>query len=1098
MNPRVSPVTRPALSLSGKNGISRAITSSGSAIHSHLKDGDGPVSKNYDPGHLDIVSRPPSVSSTTSTKSNDAFHGKLAANTSKCPKPVIAVNSLSSSEVTYSEAEAIRVGVGGRDKTHIVSTAGQNGDTSNHYTERGHVQEMARSPSQSGSPPKDKLKEATPPQGNDFKPIHGKNASSKAPKDGENPKNSTKTLNNRHPAARSQSFHTDAVARHAANKVMRSRSLPREAVAPSSPQTNHHNGDDVFSLERSRSSVDKFSSCVVTSATTPGNYSPKTTGLVTSASSCSVSGASMLARPTLSSSSGVKRDAGHALSVRFADALPVDSEYTQGVEEQRAINNYVNTTASFLGNAPTTLSLDNIPGVDAAKKLCSSTISKKIYIDTVKKPALDRPSSSSPEAYHKHLTRNRIGHSKGQTPHSDDVTNNNFFSGAPRRVSPSATFCQQNGLQTPVESFYQQDTTMRGYGQQLFGHIDRLLVHDSAAEGADSSSPSTTISPSGSFGSSSPLRVLDQLSPKAGRNASYIVSPLALNNNSGCINQNNVTLNGSQWTLTPSSSLSSSSSLSKEATAGVTPMSSASPSSSQVSLQHPRRHRLPSAACPDEPPFSLMLMSSSSSSSLLLPASSSPSSSSTSLVPGLPSSSPYPTSSPTAAAAASSSSPFMPPGVAHKSRTSSGTSRPSSTCLRSDCLLPGGLDLRNISQLDYLLPPPSRHKYPPRIADTSKPSQSHHSPFSPDLSSPAPKPKLLSFNLPSCPTSPTVTSHHITAHCSSKPFSPLTSPYDPGSLSLRKNLLTTSASSSSDVGSSISSSATSLSSAKPLHHMTFQQTLLFPFPPGASPSSSPSLSSKTATDSRGSLASLIKKESIAASYQLEYCWFCGRPMPSFGTSLSGGEEHLEKLAELEKLLAQAQSEKVKLVEEQVRIRESEMLALQKNEVLERELQQVKLRERHTHMQARPMTRFLPNTSRDFDLRAHVEGAGHLLDACPHVIITTHSCRGWLHKMGGRIKTWKKRWFVFDRMKRKVFYFTDKSELKLKGSVCFQAIEEVYADHLKTVKSPSPKLTFCMKTFDRTYFLVAPSPETMTIWIDVLFSGAEGYQQFYDS
>ncbi|KAK3758798.1 hypothetical protein RRG08_054774 [Elysia crispata] len=145
-----------------------------------------------------------------------------------------------------------------------------------------------------------------------------------------------------------------------------------------------------------------------------------------------------------------------------------------------------------------------------------------------------------------------------------------------------------------------------------------------------------------------------------------------------------------------------------------------------------------------------------------------------------------------------------------------------------------------------------------------------------------------------------------------------------------------------------------------------------------------------------------------------------------------------------------------------------------------------------------MTRFLPNTSRDFDLRAHIEGAGHLLDACPHVIITTHSCRGWLHKMGGRIKTWKKRWFVFDRMKRKVFYFTDKSELKLKGSVCFQAIEEVYADHLKTVKSPSPKLTFCMKTFDRTYFLVAPSPETMTIWIDVLFSGAEGYQQFYES
>ncbi|KAH9514873.1 hypothetical protein Btru_021209 [Bulinus truncatus] len=247
-----------------------------------------------------------------------------------------------------------------------------------------------------------------------------------------------------------------------------------------------------------------------------------------------------------------------------------------------------------------------------------------------------------------------------------------------------------------------------------------------------------------------------------------------------------------------------------------------------------------------------------------------------------------------------------------------------------------------------------------------------------------------------------------------------------------------------------------------------------------------------------SLASLIKKESIAASYQLEYCWFCGRPMPPFGASLSGGEEHLEKLAELERLLAQAQSEKMKLVEEQVKIRESEMLALQKNEALERELEQVKLREKNTQMQARPMTRFLPNTSKDFDLRAHIEGSGHLLDMCPHVIVTNHSCRGFLHKMGGRIKTWKKRWFVFDRMKRKVLYYTDKTETKLKGSVCFQAIEEVYVDHLRTVKSPSPKLTFCMKTFDRTYYLVAPSPETMTIWIDVLFSGAEGYQQFFDS
>jgi len=215
-------------------------------------------------------------------------------------------------------------------------------------------------------------------------------------------------------------------------------------------------------------------------------------------------------------------------------------------------------------------------------------------------------------------------------------------------------------------------------------------------------------------------------------------------------------------------------------------------------------------------------------------------------------------------------------------------------------------------------------------------------------------------------------------------------------------------------------------------------------------------------------------------------------------SLSGGEEHLEKLAELERLLAQAQGDKMRLVDEQVKIRESEMNALQKTEALERELEQVRLRERQTTIQARPMTRFLPNTSEDFDLRAHIEASGHQLEACPYVVVTANSCRGFLHKMGGRIKTWKRRWFVFDRIKRKVFYFADKSESRLKGSVCFQAIEECYADHLKTVKSPTPKLTFCMKTCDRTYYLVAPSPETMTIWIEVLFSGAEGYQQFFNT
>ncbi|XP_067678677.1 pleckstrin homology-like domain family B member 1 isoform X3 [Haliotis asinina] len=228
------------------------------------------------------------------------------------------------------------------------------------------------------------------------------------------------------------------------------------------------------------------------------------------------------------------------------------------------------------------------------------------------------------------------------------------------------------------------------------------------------------------------------------------------------------------------------------------------------------------------------------------------------------------------------------------------------------------------------------------------------------------------------------------------------------------------------------------------------------------------------------------------------------------TSLSSGEGQLEKLAELELLLAQAQADKLHLVEEQVHLREAEMMALheerQKREVLERKLQeetllreelvqqQVKMREKQIQ-QARPLTRYLPIRNKDFDLRQHIETAGHNIDSCPQVNVTPTSCRGFLHKMGNKFKTWHKRWFVFDRVKRSLLYYVDKGETKARGGIYFQAIEEVYVDHLRTVKSPNPKLTFCVKTYDRTYYLVAPTPEAMRIWIDVVFTGAEGYQQF---
>ncbi|XP_041373083.1 pleckstrin homology-like domain family B member 1 isoform X2 [Gigantopelta aegis] len=237
---------------------------------------------------------------------------------------------------------------------------------------------------------------------------------------------------------------------------------------------------------------------------------------------------------------------------------------------------------------------------------------------------------------------------------------------------------------------------------------------------------------------------------------------------------------------------------------------------------------------------------------------------------------------------------------------------------------------------------------------------------------------------------------------------------------------------------------------------------------------------------------------------------CETPSEKEISLSSNGEDQLEKLAELERLLAQAQADKVHLVEERVKFHEAEMVALQEERskraaledklqretLLREELVQQRVNMREKQMQqARPLTRYLPIRNKEFNLQHHIESAGHSLEACQHVIIMATSCRGFLHKMGNKFKTWHKRWFVFDRMKRSLLYYSDKTETKARGGIYFQSIEEVYVDHLRTVKSPNPKLTFCVKTYDRTYFLVAPTPEAMRIWIDVIFTGAEGYQQF---
>ncbi|KAF7670451.1 hypothetical protein LDENG_00074500 [Lucifuga dentata] len=135
-------------------------------------------------------------------------------------------------------------------------------------------------------------------------------------------------------------------------------------------------------------------------------------------------------------------------------------------------------------------------------------------------------------------------------------------------------------------------------------------------------------------------------------------------------------------------------------------------------------------------------------------------------------------------------------------------------------------------------------------------------------------------------------------------------------------------------------------------------------------------------------------------------------------------------------------------------------------------------------------------SPNFDLRAHVESLGHSVARCMDLRLTSRRCAGFLTKRGGRVKTWKKRWFLFDMDHRRLAYYTDCDERKLKGVIYFQAIEEVYYDHLRTAtSSPRPGLTFCVKTYDRLFFLVAANAETMRIWMDVIVTATDEHSRY---
>lgn len=230
------------------------------------------------------------------------------------------------------------------------------------------------------------------------------------------------------------------------------------------------------------------------------------------------------------------------------------------------------------------------------------------------------------------------------------------------------------------------------------------------------------------------------------------------------------------------------------------------------------------------------------------------------------------------------------------------------------------------------------------------------------------------------------------------------------------------------------------------------------------------------------------------------------------TSSRAASPCLLDLVEIERKLREAKAERERLLRER---EERRLLMLEDKRQKEQNCLKTGSEERETPprlelepeaTKEEPRAVYSPNSSEqrsvplflspNFDLRAHVESLGHGVAACTDLRLTPRRCAGFLTKRGGRVKTWKKRWFLFDTDHKRLAYYTDCDERKLKGVIYFQAIEEVYYDHLRTAaSSPRPSLTFCVKTYDRLFFLVATNPVSMRIWMDVIVTATDEHSRY---
>ncbi|XP_016114799.1 pleckstrin homology-like domain family B member 1 [Sinocyclocheilus grahami] len=131
---------------------------------------------------------------------------------------------------------------------------------------------------------------------------------------------------------------------------------------------------------------------------------------------------------------------------------------------------------------------------------------------------------------------------------------------------------------------------------------------------------------------------------------------------------------------------------------------------------------------------------------------------------------------------------------------------------------------------------------------------------------------------------------------------------------------------------------------------------------------------------------------------------------------------------MERKLREAKAERERLLKE----REERLLAEQRRE---KELESVQMQTDARKAELHDEERLQINSTHrnleqgvplsltvNFDLRAHVEALGHNVSGCMGVNLSPRRCGGFLTKRGGRVKTWRRRGFIFDLDHQRLAYY----------------------------------------------------------------------------